>query len=231
MQFLREKQFGFMVIVNYLWAPSFSFSASTDIVINFPRNITNKNNFNRKWNTQHHRWWKPELLSLYFFFVLIVYQWKQKWHSTHERNSQVRNSLSVHAYQHLEKRAETNPTRPPAGLLRGSREQTGQSLRITRQRKGLGWGHSHTHSLTFPSGTLLGSRKTVWRKEAFCTWSEMLACRALSGTQGTESREKSMVTRLVRTESMVSSVSVKKRRTLIECLRTNFSVCHDQPYR
>ena len=57
----------------------------------------------------------------------------------------------------------------------------------------------------------------------------MLGCRALSDTQGTESGEKSMVTRLVRAESMDSSVSAKKRRTLTECLRTNFSVCHGQP--
>lgn len=49
------------------------------------------------------------------------------------------------------KRAETNPVRPcgTAGLLYGTREQTGRSLRIIWQRKGWGFrtlGHSHTHS-------------------------------------------------------------------------------------
>jgi len=49
------------------------------------------------------------------------------------------------------KRAETNPVRPcgTAALLCGTREQTGRSLRIIWQRKGLGFrtlGQSHTHS-------------------------------------------------------------------------------------
>jgi len=58
----------------------------------------------------------------------------------------------------------------------------------------------------------------------------MLDWRTLSGTHGAVSREKSIVTRLERKDSLESSVSVKKRRTLAECLRTNFSVCHSQPY-
>lgn len=36
-------------------------------------------------------------------------------------------------------RAEANPVRPPAGLIYGARGQTGHSLRIIWQRKGLGF--------------------------------------------------------------------------------------------
>ena len=145
-------------------------------------------------------------------------------------SQQARNPWSVHAYQHLEKE-QRQTLWGPLQVCFMAREQTGPCLRIIWQRKGLrGFRtHTHTHTLTFPGGTLLRGRMTVWGKEALCTWSETLACRALSGTQGTESREKSMVARLVRTESMVSSVSAKKRRTLTECLRTNLSVCHGQP--
>lgn len=39
-----------------------------------------------------------------------------------------------------------------------------------------------------------------------------------------------MVARLECMESMDSSVAVKNCRTLTECLRRNFSVCHGQPY-
>ena len=66
------------------------------------------------------------------------------------------------------------------------------------------------------------------RKEVVCTWSETLGCRKLSGPQGAVSREKSMVMRLERAESAGSSASVKKCRTLTECLRTKFSICHSR---
>lgn len=143
-----------------------------------------------------------------------------------------RTPWSMHALSASVKRAESNPVRPHARLLYGTREQTGHYLRFIWQRKGLAFGTlSHAHSNTPRWDTPMGGGNDCVKEEAMCTWSEMLCCRGLSGTQGTESREKSMVTRLVHTESTVSSVSVKKRRTLTECLRTNFSVCRGQPYR
>lgn len=195
--------------------------------------ITIINSFNRR-HTQRCRQWISNPSSQ--TWLEAVYHLKKKWHSTRERNSKGRNPFRHACLSTSEKRAEANPVRPCgiAGLLYGTREQTGQSLRIIWQRKDLEFrtlGHFHTLSNIPRWDTPKGGRMIVWRKEAFCTWSEMLCCRALSGTQGTESREKSMVTRLVRTESMDSSFSAKKRRTLTECRRTNFSVCHGQPYK
>lgn len=94
--------------------------------------------------------------------------------------------------------------------------------RFTWQRKCLRF-RTHAHSNT-PRGGCGGLCEAN-------TCDVMPGCRGLSGTRGTESGETSMVTRLVHTESTVSSVSVKQRRTLTECLRTNVSVCRGQPHR
>lgn len=140
MQFLREEQFGLIVSVNNLWVSSFFFYASADIVIKCPQ-ITNKNSFNRKWNTQHHTHWKPELLSLYFFSVFV------------RGRLSVKAKMTQHTWEELQSekflrhaclstsgnKAETNSARPPAGHL---------SLRIIRQRKGLELGCSHTYTHT-----------------------------------------------------------------------------------
>lgn len=62
-----------------------------------------------------------------------------------------------------------------------------------------------------------------WVKEdTKYTWSETLWFRGLSGTQGTESRNKSIVTPLVCTENTLPLASLKKRETLAECLCLNF---------
>lgn len=170
-----------------------------------------------------------KIQSLFLFNGLLLrFSLKLSWHSTRETNSLKHACLSTSV-----KRAESNPVRPHARLLYGTREQTGHYLRFIWQRKGLAFGTlSHAHSNIPRWDTPMGGGgNDCVKEEALCTWSEMLCCRGLSGTQGTESREKSMVTRLVHTESTVSSVSVKKRRTLTECLRTNFSVCRGQPYR
>lgn len=114
---------------------------------------------------QHkHRQW--QLKSFVFKGLLLRFSWgcslvkAEKWHSTRERNSKGENPLTLHAYLHLGKKAKWNPVRPwTESLLYGTREQTGQRLRIIWQRKGLGF-RKLTHTLTFPDGTLLRGMRT-----------------------------------------------------------------------
>lgn len=82
--------------------------------------------------------------------------------------------------------------------------------------------HTHTRILWYcQMGNSL--RVEGWVKEdTKCTWSETLCFRGLSGTQGTESRNKSIVMPLVCTENMFPLASLKKCETLAKCLYLNF---------
>lgn len=89
---------------------------------------------------------------------------QKKWHRTHERKSKGEKSLKGACLSTSGKRAETNPVRPPAGLLYGQR--TNRSMPENHlAKKGASRvedTHVHTHTLTFPGGTLLRGKMTVW---------------------------------------------------------------------